>query len=153
MSSSDTEDEPDTQIKEFESDPSSVHVVWVTNSKSHDFGVLYTHQMHYKWYRQNTNKDGTIRFDCCFKKSDHRCRAKATVQVTHVEPEVEGGPVPPPILTLVQIHTPEMHSHCPDSSKFIADHIMQLMKNEITANPCNKIGINLYLLAVFASYI
>ena len=140
MSSSETEDESDIQILEFESDPGSVHCVWVINAKSHDFGVLYTHRMNYKWYRQNVNQDGSIRMDCSCKKGDHHCRAKAYVQVTHPEPEVEGGPAPPPILTIVKIHTPEMHSHCPDNSKFIAEHIMQLMKNEITANPCNKIG-------------
>ena len=78
-------------------------------------------------------------YDCALKKSDHKCRAKAIVQVTYHEPE-EGGPVPPPTLTLVSIHSPEWHSHNPDSSKYLADHIMQIMKDNITRNPCDRIG-------------
>ena len=78
-------------------------------------------------------------YDCALKKSDHKCRAKAIVQVTYHEPE-EGGPVPPPTLTLVSINSPEWHSHNPDSSKYLADHIMQIMKANITRNPCDRIG-------------
>ena len=81
-----------------------------------------------------------VSYDCAMKKSDHHCRAKATVHVTYHEPEEEGGPVPPPTFTLVSIHTPEWHNHVPDNSKHLADHIMQIMKNEITKNPCDRIG-------------
>ena len=58
MSSSDSEDDR-VEVPEFEPDPSSVHVFWERNAKSHEMGVLYTHQMNYKWYRQNPTKDGS----------------------------------------------------------------------------------------------
>ena len=49
------------RIPLFEPDPGSVDVFWEKNAKSHcmGLGVLYTHQMKYKWYRQNTVKDGS----------------------------------------------------------------------------------------------
>ena len=54
----DTEDDI-IRIPLFEPDPGSVDVFWEKNAKSHCMGVLYTHQMKYKWYRQNTVKDGS----------------------------------------------------------------------------------------------
>ena len=61
MSSSEGEDDT-VQVPEFEPDPGSVHVYWEKNQKSRENGVLYSHQMNYKWYRQNESKDGsTIR--------------------------------------------------------------------------------------------
>ena len=54
--------EDDTiQIPLYEPDPGNVDVFWERNAKSHSAGcgVLYTHQMKYKWYRQNQMKDGT----------------------------------------------------------------------------------------------
>ena len=85
-------------------------------------------------------RDSFNSYDCALKKSDHRCKAKATVQVTYHDQEVEDGPVPPPTYTLVSIHSPDWHSHVPDNSKHIADHIMQIMKDAITRNPCDRIG-------------
>ena len=47
------------RIPLFEPDPGNVDVFWEKNAKSHSMGILYTHQMKYKWYRQNTVKDGS----------------------------------------------------------------------------------------------
>ena len=49
------------RIPLFEPDPGNVDVFWEKNGKSHSMGlgILYTHQMKYKWYRQQTVKDGS----------------------------------------------------------------------------------------------
>ena len=60
--------------------------------------------------------------------------------MTHLEPKEVGGPVPPPIFTLSSIHSPEVHNHDPSDAKHIADHIMQVMKDELAKNPSIKIG-------------
>ena len=60
--------------------------------------------------------------------------------MTDLEPKEVGGPIPPPIYTLSSIHSPEVHNHEPDPAKHIADHIMQLMKDELAKNPSIKIG-------------
>ena len=55
--------EDDTiHIPLFEPDPGNVDVYWEKNAKSNPMGVLYTHQMKYKWYRQQHSKDGNIRY-------------------------------------------------------------------------------------------
>ena len=80
-------------------------------------------------------------YDCAHKRTkDLACRARATVLVTQLEPKEAGGPVPPPIFTLSRIHSPEVHNHEPSDGKHIADHIMQVMKNELMKNPSTKIG-------------
>ena len=58
--------------------------------------------------------------------------------VTHLEPKEVGGPAPPPIYTLSSIHSPEVHSHGPDDAKHIADHIMQVIKEEFMKDPSVK---------------
>ena len=68
------------------------------------------------------------------------CRAKATVLVTYLEPKEAGGPVPAPIYTLSSIHSREVHNHEPDDAKHIADHIMQVIKEEYMKNPSAKPG-------------
>ena len=58
--------EDDTiHIPLFEPDPGNVDVFWEKNAKSNPMGVLYTHQMKYKWYRQQHSKDGNIRYRFC----------------------------------------------------------------------------------------
>ena len=59
MSSSESEDDS-VQVPEFEPDPGSVHTFLEKNQKSHEMGVLLSHMMNYKWYRQNQSKDGSI---------------------------------------------------------------------------------------------
>ena len=56
MSSSESEGD-DHEVLEFEPDPANVHVHWEKTAKS---TILLTHQMNYKWYRQDTSKDGSI---------------------------------------------------------------------------------------------
>ena len=83
------------------------------------------------------------RYDCAHKNRKTKnwsCRAKATVLVTHLEPKEVGGPVPSPIYTLSSIHSPEVHSHGPDDAKHIADHIMQVIKEEFMKDPSVKPG-------------
>ena len=72
--------------------------------------------------------------------------------VTHLEPKEAGGPVPPPIYTLSSIHSPEVHSHGPDDAKHIADHIMQVIKEEFMKDPSvkpGKLGADLRLFLTF----
>lgn len=77
-----------------------------------------------------------LSYDCCEKKSGHKCRAKAYVSVT--VSKVEGEP---PVYTLVRIHTAEMHNHVPDNTTHICRSIIGKMMAEITKNPCAKIGM------------
>ena len=136
--SSDSDEENVIFGLQLEPDPESISVYWEKNLKSHEYGVFYSHNMHYKWYRQKvTENSDRIRMDCSFKKS-LGCKARAHVDVIHQEP-LEDGTVPPPVLKLVLIHTPDSHNHAPDSCRFLAQSIMQKMKLEIQEFPCNKI--------------
>ena len=136
--SSDSDEENVIFGLQLEPDPESISVYWEKNLKSHEYGVFYSHNKHYKWYRQKvTENSDRIRMDCSFKKS-LGCKARAHVDVIHQEP-LEDGTVPPPVLKLVLIHTPDSHNHAPDSCRFLAQSIMQKMKLEIQEFPCNKI--------------
>lgn len=82
-----------------------------------------------------------LSYDCAQKKTSLKCRAKAYVSVTVSLPEEEGGPVPPPVYRLERVHTPEFHNHTPDNTRNIARSIIGKMMEEITKNPCLKIGM------------
>ena len=74
-------------------------------------------------------------------KKTHKCHARAHVSVSEPEGDDESdGPASPLVYTLTEIHSPSYHSHEPENTKFIANSIMQMMKDEITKNPCNRIG-------------
>ena len=128
--SSESEEEIVLGQLQLEPDPGAVSVYWEINLKSQEYGVMYTHNQHYKWYKQKvTELLDRMRMDCSFKKT-LGCRARAHVDVIHQEP-LEDGTVPPPILRLSMIHTPDSHNHPPDSCRFLAQSIMQKMKLEI----------------------
>ena len=70
--------EDDTiHIPLFEPDPGDVDVYWEKNAKSNPMGVLFTHQMKYKWYRQQNSKDGSsIRYVILYQSSIYRVTIK-----------------------------------------------------------------------------
>ena len=78
-------------------------------------------------------------------KKSLKCRAKAYVSVMVSEPDEEGGPEPPPVYTLTRVHTAEYHTHVPDRTKHIAQSILELMKSEVSRNPCAPIGMITFL--------
>ena len=54
--SSESEEEIVLGRLQLEPDPGAVSVYWERNLKSHENGVLYSHNQHYKWYRQKVTE-------------------------------------------------------------------------------------------------